>query len=139
MPKQVVGGTKFVAKTECRRIPVTLCANRSCQFVSGPEECHNKTIATVTDVPEESCDLVPQKTCKGVYRLVPYLHPIQECKDIPRQVCSFGFKPAVAGEKPITTKWCYAPNEGDILQNMKQAGGERRARKMSEKENKKSR
>ena len=56
------------------------------------------------DVPNEICDLVPQKTCKGVYKLVPYLVPEPECKDVPREVCSFGVKGTKLGEKPIVTK-----------------------------------
>jgi hypothetical protein len=110
------GSAHKVSRTECRKLPLRLCAETVCKFVAGPEECHNKTITTVSDVPEESCDLVPQKTCKGVYRLVPYLQPVEECKEVPREVCSFGFKPAVAGERPITTKWCYNPNEEDLLE-----------------------
>ena len=63
-----------------------------------------KTIENAIDVPEEICDLVPQKTCKGVYKLVPYLVPEPECKDVPREVCSFGVKGTKLGEKPIVTK-----------------------------------
>jgi hypothetical protein len=40
--------------------------------------------AVSNSVPEESCDLVPQKTCRGVYRLVPFLKPTHTCKDVPR-------------------------------------------------------
>jgi hypothetical protein len=28
---------------------------------------------------------------------VPYLQPVKECKEVPREVSSFGFKPPVAG------------------------------------------
>jgi len=35
-----------------------------CKFEPGERECHNKTIQTAVDVPEENCDLVPQKTCQ---------------------------------------------------------------------------
>ena len=76
-------------------------------WVEGDEKCHNKTVAMVDEVPEETCDLFPKKVCKGVYRLVPYLVPKQECRNVPHQICSFGFHPAVREEKPITTKWCY--------------------------------
>ena len=63
-----------------------------------------KTLENAIDVPEEICDLVPQKTCRGVYKLVPYLVPEPECKDVPREVCSFGVKGTKLGEKPIVTK-----------------------------------
>ena len=74
-------GAHKVARTECRQLPVRLCAENMCKFVAGPEECYNKTINTVSDVPEESCDLVAWKTCKGVYRLAS---PVEDCKEVPR-------------------------------------------------------
>ena len=67
-------------------------------------DCPLKTLENAIDVPEEICDLVPQKTCRGVYKLVPYLVPEPECKDVPREVCSFGVKGTKLGEKPIVTK-----------------------------------
>jgi hypothetical protein len=70
------GEEKHVGQTTCRNIPLTLCGEKHCEYVGGPEECYDKTVVVVNDVPEESCDLVPQQTCKGVYRLVPYLKPI---------------------------------------------------------------
>ena len=108
---------KFVGDTKCEKVAKELCGRDTCQFVPGPEECHNKTLVTALDVPEETCDLVPQKTCKGVYRLVPYLVPEPVCKDVPRDVCSFGFKGTTLGEKAIVTKWCYDPREGNPFEN----------------------
>ena len=43
----------------------------------GPEECHDKKVDTLVDVPEETCDLNPQKTCRLVTKLVPSLKPKQ--------------------------------------------------------------
>ena len=74
--------------------------------MEGEEKCHNKVIAVVDEVPEETCDLVPKQICKGVYRLVPYLVPKHVCEEVLRDICTFGFKPAIWGQKPITTKWC---------------------------------
>ena len=111
------GSNLLLAKTECQRIPKTLCGARKCEIVAGPEECHNQTITTVSDVPEETCDLVPQKTCQHVYRLVPFLHPTKQCEDLPREVCSYGLQPPIPGDKPITTKWYFDPGERDSIQN----------------------
>ena len=33
-------------------------------FFQGEEECHDKEIDTLVDVPEEQCDLNPQTTCR---------------------------------------------------------------------------
>merc|ERR1712156_566288 len=101
--------SKHLGVTECRKVPVTLCANTACEVVEGSEKCHNKTITTITEVPEESCDLNPIKTCQGVYRLVPFLQPVNKCKEVPREVCTFGFKAPTTEEKKITRKWCYDP------------------------------
>ncbi|XP_023336278.1 uncharacterized protein LOC111707406 [Eurytemora carolleeae] len=94
-------GDKFVANTECKKIPLTLCGSRSCRFEEGEEECHNKTTASISTVPEESCDLVPQKTCKGVYKLVPFLQPTHQCKDVPREICTFGILSSKLGTAPL--------------------------------------
>jgi len=60
---------KFVGDTACQKLPVEICG-AGCTVSEGEEECHNKTTTSLVDVPEETCDLVPQKSCKGVYKLV---------------------------------------------------------------------
>ena len=54
--------------------------------MSGPPQCHNKTVDIGLDSPEEVCDLQPQKMCKQVYRLVPKLYPQEICEEVPREV-----------------------------------------------------
>ena len=49
-----------------------------CSYVDGDEECHDKTITTVINVPEEICDLNPQKSCRLSTKLVPKLEPVRE-------------------------------------------------------------
>ena len=75
----------------------------------GPEECHEKTITSLIDVPEEVCDLNPQKTCKFQTKLVPKLKPAHECTIIPREVCNLKFSQPQEVEKPLKTKWCLDP------------------------------
>ncbi|TRY69217.1 hypothetical protein TCAL_13782 [Tigriopus californicus] len=103
---------KFVGETVCSKIPKQLCGSNSCRFIPGLEECHNKTVINLVNVPEENCDLVPQKTCHGAIKLVPYLSPQHECENVPKEVCSFGVKGTIFGEQPIVTKWCYDPSDG---------------------------
>merc|ERR1719400_1403548 len=106
---------KFVGDTGCERLPVEICG-AGCTFEEGEEECHEKTVSASITVPEEACDLQPQEKCQGVYKLVPFLSPTQECKQVPREVCTFGVLKGEPGEKPITTKWCYDPEaESDLL------------------------
>ena len=99
---------KFVGDTKCEKLPIELCG-QGCRVVQGPEECHDKNIDTVIDVPEEVCDLNPQKTCRTQTRLVPQLKPEHECTTIPQEVCQLKFGPAETIDKPLMTKWCIDP------------------------------
>ena len=47
--------------TTCEKLPVEICG-AGCVTEEGPEECHDKQIDSLVDVPEEVCDLNPQKT-----------------------------------------------------------------------------
>ncbi|TRY72684.1 hypothetical protein TCAL_17112 [Tigriopus californicus] len=68
---------KFVGDTKCEKLPIEICG-AGCVTEEGPEECHDKTITSLLDVPEEVCDLNPQKTCRLQTRLVPSLKPEHE-------------------------------------------------------------
>ena len=72
----------------------------------GPEECHDKTVTTLIDIPEEVCDLNPQKTCQFQTRLVPKLKPNHECTIIPQETCALKFSSPALVNKPLLTKWC---------------------------------
>ena len=80
--------------------------NLTSAILKGPEECHDKTVDTLVDVPEESCDLNPQKTCRLVTRLVPSLKPKQECTIVPKEVCQLKFTQPELRAKPLRTEWC---------------------------------
>merc|ERR1711863_114791 len=99
---------KFVGDTSCEKLPVEICG-AGCVTEEGEEECHDKTITTLIDVPEEHCDLNPQKTCKFQTKLVPKLKPAHECTTIPREVCNLKFTSPQEVEKPLKTKWCLDP------------------------------
>ena len=70
----------------------------------------------MSEVPEESCDIVPSKVCKSVAQLVPHLSPVEKCSDLPREICSFGLKSPKITEKPLITKWCFDPADEDQLE-----------------------
>merc|ERR1712223_1007877 len=96
---------KFVGDTGCEKLPVEICG-AGCTFEEGPEECHDKTIASLVDVPEEVCDLNPQKTCRFVTKLVPRLKPTHQCTIVPQEVCQLKFNSPQQVKKPLLTKWC---------------------------------
>ena len=96
---------KFVGDTSCEKLPIEICG-AGCTFEEGPEECHDKVIASLIDVPEEICDLNPQKTCRLVTKLVPRLKPQHQCTTFPQEICSLRFTTPRQVKKPLITKWC---------------------------------
>ena len=99
---------KFVGDTSCEKLPVEICG-AGCVTEEGEEECHEKTVATLVDVPEEVCDLNPQKTCRFQTKLVPRLKPEHECTIIPQETCNLRFSNPNTVDKPLLTKWCLDP------------------------------
>ena len=88
--------SKYVEKSGAKtghssysRVPRVLCGQR-CRYEEEREECHEKYVDTMSDTPEESCNLTPIKTCHKVTKLTPVLSPRQECSVVPHQVCSLG-------------------------------------------------
>merc|ERR1712223_775924 len=96
---------KFVGDTSCEKLPVEICG-AGCVTTEGPEECHDKTITSLVDVPEEVCDLNPQKICKFQTKLVPKLKPAHECTIIPKETCHLKFDTPKPVDKDLKTKWC---------------------------------
>merc|ERR1712203_559808 len=101
---------KFVGETECEKLPVEICG-AGCTTEEGPEECHNKEISALVDIPEEVCDLNPQKTCRLQTKLVPSLKPEHECTIIPQEICNLKFSNPEQVDQPLKTKWCLDPSE----------------------------
>ena len=56
--------------TDCQKIPVELCGAPACQPRPGARTCHQKVLTSVQEVPEESCDIVPSKICKGRFQTI---------------------------------------------------------------------
>ena len=112
---------KTIPQTVCKRVPKTLCGGSNCDFVEEPEHCHNKTTSQVRQRPEESCEIVPNKVCKPVNNLVPFLEPVSQCKLIPRETCSFGVLNKLGGT-PLVTKWCYDSDNKVISDQLKRRG-----------------
>jgi hypothetical protein len=99
---------KFVGDTGCEKLPVEICG-AGCVFEEGVEECHDKVLTSLVDVPEEHCDLNPQKICKFVTKLVPKLAPKHECTIVPKETCILKFTQPRQEEVPLQTRWCLDP------------------------------
>jgi len=99
---------KFVAETGCEKLPVEICG-AGCSYEEGPEECHDKVTASLVDVPEEICDLNPQKTCRFTTKLVPKLTPKHECTIVPKETCTLKFSQPQRVAQDLMTRWCLDP------------------------------
>jgi len=96
---------KFVGDTGCEKLPIEICG-AGCTFEEGPQECHDKVIVSLVDVPEEVCDLNPQKTCRFITKLVPKLKPEHQCTIVPKETCTLKFTQPEQVDKPLLTRWC---------------------------------
>ena len=96
---QEVGMTVCGADTACEKLP-----GPGCTFQDGVEECHHKVVASVVDVPEEVCELNPQKTCHLATKLVPKLEPVQECTGVMKETCQLSFSKPINIKKHLQTK-----------------------------------
>ena len=99
---------KFVGDTACEKLPIEICG-AGCTYQEGPEECHDKVIASLVDVPEETCDLNPQKTCRLTTKLVPKLSPQHQCTLVPKETCTLKFTNPRQEPRPLLTRWCLDP------------------------------
>merc|ERR1712037_730113 len=101
----------YTSSTECKKEPRELCTPAGCGFVPGGEICYPKQQTIVQDAPKETCSLEPQRTCKHVTKLVPKLSPVEECVDVPKEVCTRSRTNPRPVKKPVVKKWCYVPSE----------------------------
>ena len=63
-------------------------------------------VESLVDVPEEICDLNPQKICKFGTRLVPSLKPKHECTVFPKETCQLKLSTPRIEKKPLRSEWC---------------------------------
>ena len=80
-------------------------------------------VSSLVDMPEEVCDLNPEKICRYKTALVPSLIPQQECTQVPKESCHLSFSSPEPGKKPLLTKWCLDPELPEIQDNSLETGG----------------
>ena len=117
LPKDVCSISKKPTKkykpvTGCTKEPREICAPAGCGFKEGPEECFDKTKTVIQEAPKEQCSLQPQRTCKFVTKQVPKLSPVEECVDVPKEVCAKSKTNPRKVRKPVVSKVCYGTSEG---------------------------
>jgi len=107
---------KVTPETGCHKEPVELCAPKGCGFSNGPVSCHNRVKTIVVDKPIEECNIEPIRSCKHITKLVPKLVPVQECIDVPKEICARSKTNPQKIKKPVVKKWCYVPSKESGLQ-----------------------
>jgi len=107
--KQVT--TKYTTMTGCDPQPIQLCGPPGCGWVEGPEECHDETRTVISEKPEEECTIEPQKNCKHVTKLLPQLQEVEECVQVPKEICTRSRTNPKKVKKPVIKNWCYTPSQ----------------------------
>jgi len=107
-----IGGelTPGLRNTTCERLPVQVCG-RGCSVEEGAEVCETREVSSLSDVPEELCDISPQTSCQHVTKLVPSLRPTEQCNQVPRQICSLNVERRRVVRRPLRTQWCLEQEE----------------------------
>jgi len=108
---------KYSPETQCKKIPQQLCGPGACPIIAGPKECRKEMKTIVQEVPKERCSLRAQPFCEFETKLVPVLKPVDNCVDVPKEVCVRMRTNPRKVKKPVIKKWCYVPTEESGLSN----------------------
>ena len=96
---------KFLGNTRCERLPLKLCG-AGCVFEEGDKECRDEVVGASAKVPQEVCDLNPQKRCRLATKLVPQLQAVPECTQVPKETCTMSLAPRQPGTQQLKSRWC---------------------------------
>ncbi|QQP39305.1 Uncharacterized protein FKW44_020145, partial [Caligus rogercresseyi] len=102
---------KVHPETECKKVGRKICVPSNCMIVPGEEICNDVKRTLVQNIPEEQCDLQPQKSCRMESTLVPRLVPKKNCIKVPKEVCTNTRRNPKKIIKPVSKLWCYDPRE----------------------------
>ena len=105
--------------TDCSKQPVKLCG-AGCFLQKGEDECKDEIVSSEEEIPNEVCDISPQKNCHPQTKLVPKLVPQRKCVTVPRETCSLSFSNPVPGKKTLLTKWCLDEARQDSIEKRKE-------------------
>merc|ERR1712106_1131933 len=98
---------KYTPHTSCKKVPKEACSPRGCGVKEGPVNCQDKVKTIISENPVEDCDMEPLRTCKHVTKLVPKLDTVQDCVDVPKEICSRSKVNPRKVKKPAIQKWCF--------------------------------
>lgn len=102
---------KYSPETACKQVPRQVCGPGPCPLEKVEPVCRQETKTITQDVPEETCELSPQKVCQFVTIMIPRLEPKEECVQVPKEICARQKRNPRTIKKPVIKKWCYVPSE----------------------------
>merc|ERR1712179_445818 len=101
----------YTTQQECDKWPQQVCGPGACPVIAGPKECRKEMKTIVQEVPKERCSLRAQPFCEFETKLVPVLKPVDNCVDVPKEVCVRMRTNPRKVKRPVIKKWCYVPTE----------------------------
>ena len=63
------------------------------------------------DSPEERCELQPRQVCRSLTRLLPRLKEVQECLEVPLELCATSRVNPRQVKRPSLLTWCYSHSQ----------------------------
>ena len=77
-------------------------------MISNPTNApfRNEVKTVVQEVPEESCQMAPRKDCSMETQIIPSLEAVEECVDVPKEICSMVQVNPRTIRTPTVKKWC---------------------------------
>jgi len=97
---------KLSRSTDCKSVPREVCGPEACPIVKGDRICRNEVKTVVQEVPEESCQMAPRKDCSMETQIIPSLEAVEECVDVPKEICSMVQVNPRVERNPVVKKWC---------------------------------
>jgi len=96
---------------KCKRVAQKLCFPRTsnCIIKRGKKHCQEKIVQIVSEKPTEKCSVKSIPRCWKETEIVPSLEPVEECLDVPREVCSEVKSKPKKILKPQIKKDCHKP------------------------------
>ena len=71
----------------------------------------------MTSVPKEVCELKPLKVCTNEVVSLPSLELVNECVQVPKEVCSLEKVNPRQVARPIIKKWCQSSSKDPYSNN----------------------
>ncbi|TRY78519.1 hypothetical protein TCAL_07167 [Tigriopus californicus] len=96
---------KTIPSTDCQQETTEVCGPEACPMTKGQRLCEDQLKVTVQNVPRERCTLNPKKVCNPKSKVLPQLERVEQCLDVPKEICQSIQVPKTV-MKEVNTTWC---------------------------------